>query len=150
MAHEARRGTPDLAGRRLVATADTRRGSYFCQMHDPAAATESPIHDIPPEIGQEVPDAWRGAAIIGPGAVELVAAFPDREMTPVADTSPVDALQIARLAAHCLETGRPAEPLTPLYVAPAFLGPAPGPNPAANPTPAGAPEGTPVSDAGGS
>ncbi|MEC8641812.1 MAG: tRNA (adenosine(37)-N6)-threonylcarbamoyltransferase complex dimerization subunit type 1 TsaB [Pseudomonadota bacterium] len=123
--YEARRVAPDLGSRPLVATADTRRGSYFCQMHDPADGTDSPIRDILPETGQDLPDEWRRAAIIGPGAAVLAAAFPDHAMVPVAETSPVDALQIARLAAYRLKAGHPAETLTPRYVAPAFLGPAP-------------------------
>ena len=159
MAHEAH-GTPDLAGRRLVATADTRRGSYFCQLNDPAAGTHAPIEDIPPESGQDVPDAWRGATIIGPGAAALAAAFPDHAMTPIADRLPVDALQIARLAAHHLASGHPADPLTPLYVAPAFLGPAPPPAspstpaktsaPPPAPAPDAAPDGRPAPHSGGS
>lgn len=130
MTHDMRGRAPDLAGERLVATADTRRGSYFCQMHDPAAATVSPIKDIVPETERDVPEEWRGAAIIGPGATALAATFPDHAMSPVAAALPVDALQIARLAAHRLEIGHEAEPVTPLYVAPAFLGPAPAGAPA--------------------
>ena len=62
--------------------------------------------------------------VIGPGAAAFVAAFPDRAMMALQDVPPVDALQIAELAAHRLRTGLAAERLTPLYVAPAFLGPA--------------------------
>ena len=124
MAHAARTGQPDLAGRRLLATADTRRGSYFCQIFDPAIASAPSIQDVGPDTGQEMPEDWQAASVIGPGAAELAAAFPDRALARGPDTPPVDALQIANLAAHRLQAGHPAEPLTPLYVAPAFLGPA--------------------------
>lgn len=125
MAHAARTGQSDLAGRRLLATADTRRGSYFCQISDPAIATALPIHDIDPESGQEMPEGWQDVTVIGPGAAALAAAFPNHVLTRGVDTPPVDALQIARLAAHRLQADLTAEPLTPLYVVPAFLGPAP-------------------------
>ena len=141
MVHTVRRHRPEYAERRLLATADTRRGSYFCQMFglvadpkidsainpaiDPANSTAPSIQDIAPESGQETPEDWRQAVVIGPGAAELVAAFPDRAMTALQDVPPVDALQVADLAAHRLRTGLAADRLTPLYVAPAFLGPAP-------------------------
>ena len=123
MAHAARTAQPDLAGHCLVATADTRRGSYFCQLFDPDSATASPIQDIGLETGQAEPEAWQAATLIGPGAAALVEAFPARALARVADTPPVDALQIANLAAHRLQAGSAPEALTPLYVAPAFLGP---------------------------
>jgi tRNA threonylcarbamoyladenosine biosynthesis protein TsaB len=129
MVHAARRHRPEHAERRLLATADTRRGSYFCQLFDPAldpaAGTARPILDIILERGKQTPEDWQQAVVLGPGAPDLVAAFPDRAMTALQEVPPVDALQIADLAAHRLETGLTAERLTPLYVAPAFLGPAP-------------------------
>ena len=129
MVHAARRHWPEHAERRLLATADTRRGSYFCQLFDPAldpaAGTARPILDIILERGKQMPEDWQQAVVLGPGAADLVAAFPDRAMTALQEVPPVDALQIADLAAHRLETGLTAERLTPLYVAPAFLGPAP-------------------------
>ena len=114
---------PDLVGNRLVATADTRRGSYFCQLFDPAGEPLSQIEDIIPDKGLRVPEAWHAATIIGPGAADLAAAFPELGLTAIADTAPVDALQIAELAAARLKAGRTMDPLMPLYVAPAFLGP---------------------------
>jgi tRNA threonylcarbamoyladenosine biosynthesis protein TsaB len=125
MAHAARTSQPDFAGRHLLATADTRRGSYFCQMFDPSIETAPSIQDVGPDSGQVMPEGWQAAVVIGPGAVALAAAFPDLALSGVPDTPPVDALQIANLAAQRLQAGHPAEPLTPLYVAPAFLGPAP-------------------------
>ena len=44
-------------------------------------------------------------------------------MTRIADLPALDALQVARLAAQRMQAGTVPEPLTPLYVAPAFLGP---------------------------
>jgi len=125
MAHVARIKLPDLAGSRLLATADTRRGSFFCQIFDPGLAAAPPILDIAPEPGQQTPEDWQGVAVIGAGAAALAAAFPGRAMRVMPDMPPVDALQIADLAAHRLQTGLGVELLTPLYVAPAFLGPAP-------------------------
>ncbi len=137
MVHAARRHRPEHAERHLLATADTRRGSYFCQLFDPAldpaldptldpaTGTARPILDTILERGKQTPEDWQQAVVLGPGAADLVATFPDRAMTALQEVSPVDALQIADLAAHRLETGLTAECLTPLYVAPAFLGPAP-------------------------
>jgi len=128
MEHAVRLHRPEYGERRLLATADTRRGSYFCQIFDPALdqalETARSIQDVTPESGQQTPEDWQGAVVIGPGAAALVAAFPDRAMMALQDVPPVDALQIAELAAHRLRTGLAAERLTPLYVAPAFLGPA--------------------------
>ncbi|MEX0504379.1 tRNA (adenosine(37)-N6)-threonylcarbamoyltransferase complex dimerization subunit type 1 TsaB [Alphaproteobacteria bacterium LSUCC0719] len=123
-AHAARADRAELAGRHLLASADTRRGSYFCQLFDPANKPLSSIMDILPEPGMSLPQDWYAAAILGPGAGELIQACPDHDMTVVTDAPAVDALQIAALAAHLLQTGQATEPLTPLYVAPAFLGPA--------------------------
>lgn len=123
-AYAARAGRPDLAGRQVLASADTRRGSYFCQLFDTANKPLSAIMDILPEPGASLPQDWHAAAILGPGAPALAQAFPDYDMTPVTDVPAVDALQIASLSAHLLQTGQITEPLTPLYVAPAFLGPA--------------------------
>ena len=122
-AKDARASGPDEAAGRLVATADTRRGSYFCQLFDPASDRELPILECLADSGQTLPDEWHGAAITGPGAAALGDAFPDHGMTVLPCLPPVDALQIARLAVHRLTAGLPLEPLTPLYVAPAFLGP---------------------------
>ena len=124
-AHAARAGRAEFAERCFLASADTRRGSYFCQLFDPANRPLSSIMDILPEVGRALPQDWHAATIIGPGAAELAQAFPDHGMTPMADVPAVDALQIALLAAHRLQTGQASEPLTPLYVVPAFLGPAP-------------------------
>ena len=129
MEHAVRLHRPQYAECRLLATVDTRRGSYFCQMFDPALdpalETARSIQDITPESGQQTPEDWQGAAVIGPGAVAFVAAFPDRAMTALQEVPPVDALQIAELAAARLRAGLAADRLTPLYVAPVFLGPAP-------------------------
>jgi tRNA threonylcarbamoyladenosine biosynthesis protein TsaB len=122
-AHAARAGRAEFAERCFLASADTRRGSYFCQLFDSASNPLSSIMDILPEAGRALPQDWHAAAILGPGAAELAQAFPDYDMTPIADVPAVDALQIAVLAAHLLQTGQATEPLTPLYVAPAFLGP---------------------------
>ena len=53
----------------------------------------------------------------------MVTSFPDAGLKPVADMDVLDAMQVARLAAARLTAGEAMDPLLPLYVAPAFLGP---------------------------
>lgn len=110
----------------LVASADTRRGSYFCQAFGPDNAPAGAILDIDPQAvaaGEtDLPDAWHGARIIGPGAAPL-AAVCGRRLVANDDAAPVDAMQIAQLASIMIADEVALPPLQPLYVAPAFLGP---------------------------
>ena len=110
----------------LVASADTRRGSYFCQAFGPDNAPIGAILDIDPQAvaaGEtDLPDAWHGARIIGPGAAPL-AAVCGRRLVANDDAAPVDAMQIAQLASKMIADEVALPPLQPLYVAPAFLGP---------------------------
>lgn len=110
----------------LVASADTRRGSYFCQAFGPDNAPIGAILDIDPQAvaaGEtDLPDAWHGARIIGPGAAPL-AAVCGRRLVANDDAAPVDAMQIAQLASIMIADEVALPPLQPLYVAPAFLGP---------------------------
>ena len=110
----------------LVASADTRRGSYFCQAFGPDNAPFGTILDIDPQVvaaGEtDLPDAWHGARIIGPGAAPL-AAVCGRRLVANDDAAPVDAMQIAQLASIMIADELALPPLQPLYVAPAFLGP---------------------------
>ena len=110
----------------LVASADTRRGSYFCQAFGPDNAPIGAILDIDPQAvaaGEtDLPDAWHGARIIGPGAAPLAAVCGGR-LVAIDDEAPVDAMQIAQLASIMIADEVALPPLQPLYVAPAFLGP---------------------------
>ena len=110
----------------LVASADTRRGSYFCQAFGPDNAPIGAILDIDPQAvaaGEtDLPDAWHGARIIGPGAAPLAAVCGGR-LFANDDAAPVDAMQIAQLASIMIADEVALPPLQPLYVAPAFLGP---------------------------
>ena len=123
MAQAARHERPDLGDMPIVATADTRRGSFFCQAFDSAGSVDENIIEVDGETPVDVPKSWRGAAIIGAGAKVIAAAGTGRTMTRIADLPALDALQVARLAAQRMQAGTVPEPLTPLYVAPAFLGP---------------------------
>ena len=110
----------------LVASADTRRGSYFCQAFGPDNAPIGAILDIDPQAvaaGEtDLPDAWHGARIIGPGAAPLAAVCGGR-LGANDDAAPVDAMQIAQLASIMIADEVALPPLQPLYVAPASLGP---------------------------
>ena len=110
----------------LVASADTRRGSYFCQAFGPDNTPRGAILDIDPQAvaaGEtDLPDDWHGARIVGPGTAPL-AAVSDGKLVADDNAGPVDAMQIARLASTMIADGVVLPPLQPLYVAPAFLGP---------------------------
>lgn len=125
-AHDANWRNVDDEDGLLVASADTRRGSYFCQAFGPDNAPIGAILDIDPQAvaaGEtDLPDAWHGARIIGPGAAPL-AAVCGRRLVANDDAAPVDAMQIAQLASIMIADEVALPPLQPLYVAPAFLGP---------------------------
>ena len=110
----------------LVASAETWRGSYFCQAFGPDNASIGAILDIDPQAvaaGEtDLPDAWHGARIIGPGAAPLAAVCGGR-LVANEYAAPVDAMQIAQLASIMIADEVALPPLQPLYVAPAFLGP---------------------------
>ena len=125
-AHDANWRNVDDEDGLLVASADTRRGSYFCQAFGPDNAPIGAILDIDPQAvaaGEtDLPDAWHGARIIGPGAAPLAAVCGGR-LVANDDAAPVDAMQIAQLASIMIVDEIALPPLQPLYVAPAFLGP---------------------------
>ena len=125
-AHAAQTGRDDIAVEgdgRVIATADTRRGSFFAQLFDAAGMAESDIVEIDPDAPEGCPESWQRALVTGPGAALVAAAYPDAGMTPLAGMDPLDAAQLARLAAAWIAAGDDLDPLLPLYVAPAFLGP---------------------------
>ena len=123
LATTAHAAMPAAGGRAILATADTRRGGYFAQMFASSGEAGSDIEDIDPETGCPLPPDWHGALVIGAGAEKMAAAFAGAGLQPDMTTPRLDSLQVARLAASQLAKGAPADPLVPLYVAPAFLGP---------------------------
>ena len=130
MAYAVRDSDGD-AGPPVLATADTRRGSFFAQLFDRDGVPLDEITEIDPDAPGTCPASWQGALVTGAGAAALATAFPDSGLvspdavqTGAANTAPLDAMQVARLAAARLATGEAIDPLLPLYVAPAFLGPA--------------------------
>ena len=110
-------------GGHIIATADTRRGSLFVQLFTAAADPLSGIIEIDPEDHTPLAGAWHGAMVIGAGAGPLAEALDDAGLRPDLLAPPIDSLQVARLAETRISKGLDQEPLLPLYVAPAFLGP---------------------------
>ena len=123
MAQAARDERPELHDGCIVATADTRRGSFFCQAFGISGPVEDAIVELDAEVPQDIPQGWTGAAVIGAGAAVISSAEAGGGLMAVAGVPALDALQVARLAAKRIRDGVAPEPLTPLYVAPAFLGP---------------------------
>ena len=113
-----------------LATADTRRGSFFCQPFAADGTALGEIMDIDPDlpdnsaqsINAMIADGWEGARVIGPGAAILAAASAGRLLADDGH-QPLEAMQIAQLASTLVASHKPLPPLVPLYVAPAFLGP---------------------------
>ncbi len=111
------------AQKMVLATADTRRGSFFAQLFNRNGTPLDEIAEIDPETPGPCPALWQAADVTGAGAAAMVTSFPDAGLKPVADMDVLDAMQVARLAAARLTAGEAMDPLLPLYVAPAFLGP---------------------------
>ncbi|MDA9639636.1 tRNA (adenosine(37)-N6)-threonylcarbamoyltransferase complex dimerization subunit type 1 TsaB [SAR116 cluster bacterium] len=118
--------------RAIIATADTRRGSFFAQIFSADYCPQDGVTDTDRIIEIDVdsqprdfflPESWKGAVIIGPGADVMTRALPELELYPMSDTPAIDAAQIAALAADRLNIGGGFDALVPLYVAPVFLGP---------------------------
>ena len=107
----------------VLATADTGRGSFFTQLFDRDGTPFDAIAEIDPQAPGPCPDSWQGALVTGAGAATMVTCFPDAGLTAVADMPALDAMQVARFAMARLAAGEAMDPLLPLYVAPAFLGP---------------------------
>ena len=112
-----------------LATADTRRGSFFCQPFAADGTALGEIMDIDPNLPNDSPqsinavilEGWEGAQTIGPGAAILAAASAGRLLADDSH-SPLEAMQIAQLAGNLVAGQKPLPPLAPLYVAPVFLG----------------------------
>ena len=111
------------AGGHIIATADTRRGSFFAQLFTADADPLSEIIEIDPEDHTPLAGVWHGAMVIGAGAGPLAEALDDAGLRPDMSAPLIDSLQVARLAEARISKGLDQEPLLPLYVAPAFLGP---------------------------
>jgi tRNA threonylcarbamoyl adenosine modification protein YeaZ len=111
-------------GRHMVILADTRRGPLYAQLFDP---TGRPLDEIfeaePDQIIAQIKDDIGPLAIAGPNGNELNIA--NRNGDVMMDNLPApDAGQIAALAAAQIADATSSfAQLTPLYLAPAFLGP---------------------------
>ncbi len=112
-------------GRHMVILADTRRGPLYAQLFDPTGRPMDEIFEAEPDqIITQIKDDIGPLAIAGPNVNTLNIA--NRNGDVMMDNLPApDAGQIAALAASQIAAGATAsiEPLTPLYLAPAFLGP---------------------------
>ena len=123
LAAAAHAASPRAADGHIIATADTRRGSFFAQLFTATADPLSKIIEINPKDQTPLTGAWHGAMVIGAGAATLAETHGDSGLRPDMSTPPIDSLQVAHLAETRLSNGLGYEPLLPLYVAPAFLGP---------------------------
>ena len=65
------------AGQPVLATADTRRGSFFAQLFDRHGVPLDDITEIDPDAPGACPGSWQSALVIGAGAAALATAFPD-------------------------------------------------------------------------
>ena len=123
LAAAAHAASPRAADGHIIATADTRRGSFFAQLFTATADPLSKIIEINPKDHTPLTGAWHGAMVIGAGAAPLAETHGDSGLRPDMSTPPIDSLQVAHLAETRISNGLGHEPLLPLYVAPAFLGP---------------------------
>ena len=123
LAAAAHAASPRAADGHIIATADTRRGSFFAQLFTATADPLSKIIEIDPKDHTPLTGAWHGAMVIGAGAAPLAETHGDSGLRPDMSTPPIDSLQVAHLAETRISNGLGHEPLLPLYVAPAFLGP---------------------------
>jgi len=76
MAYAVRDGHGD-GGHPVLATADTRRGSFFAQLFGRDGVPLDDISEIDPDAPGACPATWRGALVTGVGATALATAFPD-------------------------------------------------------------------------
>ena len=123
LAAAAHTASPRAGGGHIIATADTRRGSFFAQLFTATADPLSKIIEIDPKDHTPFTGAWHGAMVIGAGAGPLAEAHVDSGLRLDILAPPIDSLQVAHLAETRISNGLSHEPMLPLYVAPAFLGP---------------------------
>jgi tRNA threonylcarbamoyladenosine biosynthesis protein TsaB len=123
LAAAAHAAAPRAADGHIIATADTRRGSFFAQLFTATADPLSKIIEIDPKDHTPFTGAWHGAMVIGAGAGPLAKAHVDSGLRLDMLAPPIDSLQVAHLAETRISNGLGHEPMLPLYVAPPFLGP---------------------------
>ncbi|MDB2325341.1 tRNA (adenosine(37)-N6)-threonylcarbamoyltransferase complex dimerization subunit type 1 TsaB [Alphaproteobacteria bacterium] len=119
--------TSNLGEDAVLVSAETRRGPCYAQIFDRMgnALTEIFESDIA-KIAQHVPTGLDALSVIGWQADAIANVLRDGSHISVGrDAEPriVDAGQIATLAAAQIASGQAEQSLSPLYLAPAFLGP---------------------------
>ena len=113
----------------VLVSAETRRGPCYAQLFGDGGKALTSIFEIEPaDILASLPAGLTDLAIVGWKADEiaaslLVAGCGIRVMA-VHAAARVDAAQIATCAAALIKIFDPGDAMTPLYLAPAFLGPA--------------------------
>ena len=113
----------------VLVSAETRRGPCYAQLFGDGGKALTSIFEIEPsDILASLPAGLTDLAIVGWKADEiaaslLVAGCGIRVMA-VHAAARVNAAQIATCAAALIKVDDPGEAMTPLYLAPAFLGPA--------------------------
>jgi len=112
----------------ILISAETRRGPFYGQFFDKVGQAITPIFEsdladiatyLPADVARLHVAGWQAGAI----AKQLQASRTDLEVIPVDGAALVDAACIAEHAEAMIRAGHPADEMTPLYLAPAFLGP---------------------------
>ena len=113
----------------VLASAETRRGPCYAQFFDPVGAALTPTFEtVPADIVASLPAGLSELVIAGWQADELaevlMAAGRDILVGAVHAKARVDASHIAICAAASIKASDFGEAMTPIYLSPAFLGPA--------------------------
>ncbi len=113
----------------ILVSAETRRGPCYAQFFDSdGTALTSTFETLPNEIASTLPTGVVNLVIAGWLADELAARLSAGGkgvlIQSVNSKARVDATHIATFAAALVKTNRDGEEMTPLYLAPAYTGPA--------------------------
>ena len=113
----------------VLASSETRRGPCYAQFFDPVGIALTPTFEtVPTDIVASLPAGLSELVIAGWQADELaaglIAAGSDILVGAVHAKARVDATHIALCAAASIKAGHSGEAMTPIYLAPASLGPA--------------------------
>lgn len=113
----------------VLVSAETRRGPCYAQLFGDGGTALTSIFEIEPaDILASLPAGLTDLVIVGWQADEIAASLLASgcgvQVASVHAAARVDAAQIATCAAALIKIFDPGEAMTPLYLAPAFLGPA--------------------------
>ena len=113
----------------VLVSAETRRGPSYAQLFEGYGRPLTPIFEMElADVLALLPDGLSALVIAGWQADEiaarLAAAGSGILMSDVQAKAQIDAANIATYAATLIKADEAGEALTPLYLAPAFLGPA--------------------------